>query len=80
MVKFLPKDDEIKKLLDRMTVNHATLTKSSLANQFSKYKEIRYLRKKDIIFIGKDHRKDKSIIFVNGKLPIKKSKNYFFEK
>lgn len=80
MVYFPPKDEKIKNLIDRLTINHATITSSNLANQLSKYKEIRYLRKNDMIFIGKDHRKDKSIIFINGKLPVKKGNKYLFKK
>ena len=81
MVKgYKPRDPIIENILDRLIHdNGAIKVKSPIANQFSKYREIRHLRKKDKIYIAKDHRKNTSIIFLDGVNLRKKNNKYFFE-
>ena len=70
----------VKNILDRIIQGNGTIKiDSKKANQFSKVREIRYLRKKDKIIIAKDHRKDISIIHCDGINLYKKDNKYFFD-
>ena len=64
--------------MDRLINNPGIVVDSQKALQFSKHSKIKYLRKKDKIYIGKDHRKDKSIILLKGVTFKKKNNGYFF--
>ena len=72
---FVPKDDKIKNLLDRLTKEQGAYTTFDNAKQLSRYKQIRDMRAEDKIFIGMDRKKGVSVIFV--KNPIKKKGNGF---
>jgi len=80
MVSYKPRNKIMTNILDRLiNDNGAIKVNSHVANQFSKYREIRYLRKKDKIYIAKDHRKDTSIIFLDGVTLRKQNGRYFFD-
>lgn len=67
---WIPKDDEIMKLLSRLEKDRAAIINFNMAKQFSRYKQIRIARAKDNIYIGMDRRKGKSIIFMKKPLQI----------
>jgi len=75
LVSFYPKSQEIEKILERLTKNVATYTNHTVARDLCRFKEIRYLREKDQLYVGLDRRKDVSIIFV--KKPLTKKGNGF---
>jgi len=77
LVSFYPKDKEIEKILDRLTKNNATYTNHTTTRDLCRFKQIRYLREKDKLFVGLDRRKGVSIIYVK-KLLIKKGNGFFF--
>jgi hypothetical protein len=67
---FNPKDNHIKSILERLEKDKATFTDFKSAKQFSRYKNIRDMRKRDEIYIGMDRKKKVSVIFVTR--PIKR--------
>ena len=70
----------VKNILDRIIQGNGTIKiDSKKANQFSKVREIRYLRKKNKIIIAKDHRKDISIIHCDGISLRKQGQRYLFD-
>jgi len=72
---FYPRDPRIANLLERFTQNNTIVANSKVARELCKYSDIRKLREKDLMLIGKDHRKDISIIFL--KKQIRKKGNGF---
>lgn len=79
MVYFFPPNQKIQNIMERLNRTTAIKTDSKLAHEFCQYKEIRYLRKKDKVFIGWDKRKNKSVILLDGIKIRKKGKKYFFD-
>ena len=75
MPVWVPKDKKIFNLLTRVQQNQATVTEYQIAQQLSRYKQIRKLREKDQMYIGMDRRKGKSIIYF--KKPLKRKGNGF---
>ena len=73
MRPFIPKDDHIKNLLDRLVHDNGMCTSFDNAKKLSKYKEIRAMRAEDRIFIGMDRKKKVSVIYTPK--PIKKKGN-----
>ena len=68
----------VKNILDRIIQGNGTIKiDSKKANQFSKVREIRYLRKKDYLYVGRDGKKGKTIIYFKPNLKIKKTGNKF---
>ena len=59
---FIPKDEKIKNILERLTRGNGTYTDFNTAKQLSRYKQIRRLRERDMLFIGMDRKKNKSVI------------------
>lgn len=74
-MKFFPKNKKIYNLCERLEKSPIAEIDSTVAKEFSRYKEMRFLREKDLLFIGKDHRKNMSIIHI--KIPVKKIGNGF---
>jgi hypothetical protein len=72
---FFPKDQNIRNILERLEKNNATCTDYNTAKQLSRFKQIRELRRKDTLFIGNDHKKNKSIIMSTK--PIRRKGNGF---
>jgi len=79
MVIYNPKDPIIRNILDRLIHDRGTIVDSNKAQNFSKHAKIKYLRKKDKIYIAKDHRKNKSIILLDGITLRKDNGRYFFD-
>jgi len=76
MPSFYPKNKKIESLFDRLAKNRVAEIDSRTAREVSKFKEMRYLREKKLLRIGKDHRNNLSIIWI--KTPLKKKGNGFF--
>ena len=79
MVYFKPKDPKISNLMDRLTQTPAIKIDSSLAKQLGRYDKIRYIRDKNHLYIGKDHGKNKSIVYLDGLQVERKGSKYFFK-
>jgi hypothetical protein len=70
---FIPKDSQIKSVLDRLSKENGTYTSFDNAKKLSRYRQIRDMRALDQIFIGMDRKKKLSVIYV--KKHIKKKGN-----
>jgi len=79
LVSFKPKNKEIYNIMERLTQNPAIKINSPLAKQLGRYDKIRYIRKKNHIYIGKDHTKNTSIIMLDGVSIRKKGNRFFFD-
>jgi len=75
----MPKDKKICNILDRMTQKSGITMDTKTAFSLGKHRQIRYLRKKNKIFIGTDRGKNKSIVLLNGVQIKKKGNKYFFD-
>jgi len=73
-----PKNKEVEKAFDRLLKFPVIRIDPKLSQSISRYREIRYLREKDNIFIGRDHVKGKSIIFISPSVKLKKNNGKFF--
>ena len=60
---FIPKDDHIKSIFERLEKDKIALTDFDSAKQLSRYKQIRAMRQRDEILIGMDRKKKISIIY-----------------
>jgi len=79
MVYLYTKDPLIRNVINRLINDGVAKTSSKVAQQFSRYTPVRYMRQKDRLYIGKDHKKDISLIYIDGcNIKIKGNK-YFFE-
>lgn len=77
---WIPKDKEIENILERiMHDNGTTKVKTNIAQQFGRYDKIKFIRSKQFptIYIAEDHKKNESIIKLEG-LKLRKEKNKFF--
>jgi hypothetical protein len=72
---FIPRNPKVYNALDRLTINNGTWTDFNTAKELSRYKQIRNIRAKDLIYIGMDRRKNKSVIVVTKTLK-KKGKGF----
>lgn len=75
MKTWYPKDDEIKRIFDNLSRVLAVPTKPKNACTLGKIKYVQLLRKKDLIYIGWDNSKRKSIIYRKPELKIEKIGN-----
>jgi hypothetical protein len=67
---FLPKDDKMKNLMERLYRDHAAETSYEMAKQLSRYKQIREMRRQEHLYIGMDRKMGKSVIYA--KKPIQR--------
>ena len=64
---FYPKNKGIANFLERAVNDNIIIADSKRVRELCKYEELRRLRKNGMMFVGKDHRKDVSIVyFKNG--------------
>jgi hypothetical protein len=61
---YLKLPDELDKVFKRVLKDNAASTDTQLAGTLAKHKKIRHLRKKNMIFIGLDRNKRKSVVFM----------------
>ena len=66
----IPKNPKIYNVFERLEKNKVALIDSNVARELSKLKPMRFLREKDMLIIGKDHKKDMSVVYI--KTPLKK--------
>lgn len=59
----IPKDPRIMSILERLERERIAITSNKLAEQFSRYKQVRNLRELKQLNIGNDRRTRESIIF-----------------
>lgn len=69
---FYPKNKRIINLLERAVNDNIIIADSKNIRELCKYEELRYLRKKGLMYVGKDHRKNVSIAFFKNGVQRKK--------
>ena len=76
---FKPKNPTVFNLMERLTQKPAIHINSDLAKQLGRYEEIKFLRRKNLMYIGKDRLKNKSIIMVDGVRIVKQNGRFYFK-
>lgn len=61
---FIPKSENIYKILNELSTKNGTKTSHDNAKQLSRYRQIRELRRNNQMFIGMDRKKRLSVIVV----------------
>jgi hypothetical protein len=80
MIHFHPSNPEIEKIFNRLLQYPGVSVEHKLAQDISRNKTIRLLRRKNHLFIGRDYNKHKTIIFFPPNVKVKKNgDNFFFE-
>lgn len=75
MTFFLPKDEKIRSIMERLEKDKIAITNFDTAKQFSRYKQVRQARALKQMNIAMDRKMNESVIY--SKKPIKKNGNGF---
>jgi len=75
---FFPKDDNIRKVLERLARDSYSIIDSKLAQDFGRNGVIRDLRRRDNIFISHDKKKHRTVIALPYNVRVRKKKNGFW--
>ena len=82
VVSFFPKNKEIEHIFDRLTHYPGVSIDTRLALDIGRHKEIKFLRKNNLVFIANDRKRHKSIIFFPPNVKVKKkddTNGFFFD-
>jgi len=74
---FYPKDPRIYNILERLTRENGACTDGNIARKMGKCPQIKAIREKNMMYIGMDRRKNKSLIVVVKQVR-KKGKGFIF--